>query len=153
MFTFTLPPAQQLFSFVTLVCGVTCVLWYTRFCIRLNQHHDPPATPAQSEEPSTDSPAPPVATATKSLPGSLVYPVGDAPQGVNPYPSMAAFRNPVPGTYGRWCERCQDWKSFAVLERYGDAASVVDYVPRCPTCVSVLLPVKPDELTNPTRWN
>lgn len=153
MFTFTLPPAQQLFSFVILVCGVMCVLWYTRFCIRLNQRHDPPATRVQSEEPLTVSRAPLAATDTNDKTGSLIYPVGDAPQAVNPYPSIAAFRNPVPGTYGRWCERCQDWKAFAVLDRYGEKASVVDYVPRCPSCNAVLLPVKPDELTNPTRWN
>lgn len=153
MFTFTLPPAPQLFSFVILVTGCMCVLWYTRFCIRLNQRHDPPATPEPSAAPSTEQPAPPVATDTATRQPSLIYPVVDAPQGANPYPSMAAFRNPQPGTYGRWCERCQDWKSFAVLDRYGEKASEVDYVPRCPTHKTVLLPVKPDELTNPTRWN
>jgi len=153
MFTFTLPPAPQLFSFATLVLGCMCVLWYTRFCLRLNQRHDPPATPEPSGEPSTESPAPLVATDTTSAKGMRIYPAAAALPDVNPYPSMDAFRNPVPGTYGRWCERCQDWKSFAVLERWGDDANTVDYVPRCATCNAVLLPVRPDELTNPTRWN
>jgi hypothetical protein len=153
MSMFTPPPAPELFSFVTLALGCMFVLWYTRYCIRLNQRHDPPATPAPSVAPSTELPAPHVETDTTNPPGTLIYPVANAPQGANPYPSMAAFHNPVPGTYGRWCERCQSWKSFAVLERWGDNANTVDYVPRCATCNAVLLPVRPDELTNPTRWN
>jgi hypothetical protein len=153
MFTFTPPPAPELFSFVTLALGCMFVLWYTRYCIRLNQRHDPPATPAQSAEPLTDLRARLVGKDTTKRQGMSVYPAGDAPPDVNPYPCIDAFRNPIPGTYGRWCERCQDWKSFAVLERWGDDSNTVDYVPRCATCNAVLLPVRPDELTNPTRWH
>jgi len=52
--------------------------------------------------------------------------------------------NMVPGTYGRWCERCQDYKTFAILERVGESSSTVDYIPHCATCGSVLSCVKPD---------
>jgi len=52
----------------------------------------------------------------------------------NPYPASAAHLAPWPGTNGRWCEGCQEYKIFAILERIGCKASEADYIPRCPTC-------------------
>jgi hypothetical protein len=54
--------------------------------------------------------------------GNLVYP------GVRPPPS----------NLGRWCERCQDYKLFARLERIGTYADTAQYIPRCITCGSIL---------------
>lgn len=52
--------------------------------------------------------------------------------------------NLVPGTYGRWCEFCQDYKIFARLERIGNSAYTAQYIPHCISCGAVLSPVKPD---------
>ena len=53
-------------------------------------------------------------------------------------------KNMVPGTYGRWCEFCQDYKIFARLERIGNSAYTAQYIPHCISCGAVLSPVKPD---------
>lgn len=51
---------------------------------------------------------------------------------------------PPPSNLGRWCERCQDYKIFARLERVGASANAADYIPHCITCGTVLSPIKPD---------
>jgi hypothetical protein len=51
---------------------------------------------------------------------------------------------PPPSNLGRWCERCQDYKVFARLERIGTYADTAQYIPRCITCGSVLASGKPD---------
>src|SRR4030042_443135 len=43
---------------------------------------------------------------------------------------------PPPSNLGRWCEKCQDYKVFARLERIGTHADTVQYIPRCITCGS-----------------
>lgn len=45
---------------------------------------------------------------------------------------------PPPSNLGRWCEKCQDYKVFARLERIGTYADTAQYIPRCITCGSVL---------------
>lgn len=49
----------------------------------------------------------------------------------------------IPGTYGRWCLRCGEYKIFAILERIGTCSSDADYVPHCPSCNQVLSPCRP----------
>lgn len=49
-----------------------------------------------------------------------------------------------PSNLGRWCERCQDYKIFARLERVGNSAHNVRYIPHCISCGSVLASGKSD---------
>lgn len=51
---------------------------------------------------------------------------------------------PPPSNLGRWCEKCQDYKIFARLQRVGNTAHDVRYIPHCITCGSVLASVKSD---------
>jgi hypothetical protein len=53
-------------------------------------------------------------------------------------------RHMVPGSLGRWCEHCQDYKIFAQLQRIGGYADTVQYVPRCITCGGILTASEPD---------
>ena len=49
-----------------------------------------------------------------------------------------AHANRIPGTYGRWCYCCLEYKQVAILHRHGDKASEATYSPHCPTCSSLL---------------
>ena len=56
-----------------------------------------------------------------------------------------AEQHRIYGMYGRWCDTCKDYRHMAILVRIGDLASTAAYIPTCPTCRHILMPVKPGD--------
>lgn len=71
--------------------------------------------------------------------GLPVYPDKSDALEDNPWPPSVKITPEIYGTTGRWCPHCRQYKSFAILKRYGNKASNVQYVPLCPSCGAILL--------------
>ena len=104
-----------------------------------NRNHQPPSASnltrlcAPFSPPSTGT-----ATSTATSPAPSAKP--DVIDGNIILPGVT----PPPSNLGSWCEKCQDYKIFARLQRIGNTAHDVRYIPHCITCGSILASSVPD---------
>lgn len=145
MSMFIKPPVTAVFSCVRIVRGFMRGLSSLTCSKKQNSPVGYRPITQPSEKPSTKFPAPSspqfsvINASTKTCPEESE---------INDLLNQAAAwerKNMIPGTYGRWCHYCQDYKVMAILERIGSRSSDADYIPRCATCGHILMPVKPDE--------
>jgi len=133
---------QMLFSVVRYALGFMRGLYFLTFCTRQNiEQNHAEQTPLSMRRLTllreNLRPTPDVMQA-----GTVIYPEESAAENTNPLPAILANRMQIPGTNGRWCPVCRDYKIHAILKRYGTAAYTADYVPLCPRHKCILWPDK-----------
>lgn len=145
MFTLTRRLACMAFSSARTVLGFMPALFYLTFSKRRSNLAGFLLRQITSTGRWTKSPAPYSPKLCADASNTRTFPEANAKPNIIDGNIIIPGIFPPPSNLGRWCEHCQDYKRFARLERRGDRASTVDYVPRCITCDHILLPVPPGE--------